>query len=381
MRRPLAAGLLVLALPGGAHAATLTLRAEPAVARYGQTVAFAGQLAPAQPNVPVGLYVHTGSAWQLVTSGATQADGTYRLPAVARSPGRFYAVAQLDAVTQVSSGEALLAMRPELQARIAGRRRVGERLVLTGRLLPATAGRLSIRLAGKELRLRTDAAGRFRRVLPPLLPGRVRWSVEVAPTQGYEAARVSHALAVRGVGLGIGSRGPAVRALEARLGELRHALRGIDGVYGHDTYEAVLAFQKVHGMARTGRVRSAVWSKLRRASVPRAFVPRGDHVEVSKTKQVMYEVRRGKVARIVHVSTGATGNTPVGSWRVYRLGPGGSLSHMYYSLYFLRGFAIHGYHSVPSYPASHGCVRTPLWFAPGFYARWGRIGTRVIVLP
>jgi lipoprotein-anchoring transpeptidase ErfK/SrfK len=48
------------------------------------------------------------------------------------------------------------------------------------------------------------------------------------------------------------------------------------------------------------------------------------------------------------------------------------------SSYFIRGYAIHGYASVPTYPASHGCVRTPLWFAPGFYARWS-IGASVYV--
>ena len=53
---------------------------------------------------------------------------------------------------------------------------------------------------------------------------------------------------------------------------------------------------------------------------------------------------------------------------------------MYYSMYFLRGFAIHGYASVPPYPASHGCVRLPLWFAPRIYSRW-QLGARVRVLP
>lgn len=51
---------------------------------------------------------------------------------------------------------------------------------------------------------------------------------------------------------------------------------------------------------------------------------------------------------------------------------------MYDSLFFVRDFAIHGYCSVPSYPASHGCVRTPLWFASGIYARWD-VGTSVYV--
>ena len=80
------------------------------------------------------------------------------------------------------------------------------------------------------------------------------------------------------------------------------------------------------------------------------------------------------------MSTGATGNTPVGHWRVYAKSPGYNALGMYDSLYFLRGFAIHGYFSVPSYPASHGCVRTPIWFAREVYARWG-VGTSVYVFP
>jgi lipoprotein-anchoring transpeptidase ErfK/SrfK len=37
-------------------------------------------------------------------------------------------------------------------------------------------------------------------------------------------------------------------------------------------------------------------------------------------------------------------------------------------MYFLRGFAVHGYPSVPAYPASHGCVRVPMWIAPSLFA-------------
>lgn len=48
--------------------------------------------------------------------------------------------------------------------------------------------------------------------------------------------------------------------------------------------------------------------------------------------------------------------------------PGFNAIGMYYSSFFLRGFAIHGYHSVPSYPASHGCVRVPIWIAPSLFA-------------
>ena len=173
--------------------------------------------------------------------------------------------------------------------------------------------------------------------------------------------------------LSTGSSGGAVRVLEARLRALRYALPRVDSLYGRHTYEAALAFQKVHRLATTGRVDAPLWRLLARAGTPR--VPRGSHIEVDKTRQILFEVRRGRVVHVLHVSTGATGNTPVGRWRVYRKDPGLNVLGMYYSLYFLRGFAIHGYASVPPYPASHGCVRTSTWQAPAFYSRWGHGAT------
>ncbi len=149
-----------------------------------------------------------------------------------------------------------------------------------------------------------------------------------------------------------------VRALERRLADLRYAMRRVDGVYGGDTYEAVLAFQKVHGLRRTGRVDAGLWARVARSAPPRARFG-GDHIEISKGRQVLFVVRGGRVTTVVHISTGATGNTPLGRWRVYRKVPGWDWV-LWYPMYFLRGFAIHGYPSVPPYPASHGCVRTPL---------------------
>ena len=176
--------------------------------------------------------------------------------------------------------------------------------------------------------------------------------------------------------LGPGARGPSVLALERRLSELHYALRGVDGAYGQDTYEAVLAFQKVNGLPRTGRVESWLWRRLARAGVPRALRG-GDYIEVDKTRQVLFVVDDGRVAKVVHVSTGATGNTPLGSWTVYRTVPGWDWV-LWYPLYFKGGFAIHGYPSVPAYPASHGCVRIPMWIAPSLYGAHGR-GTTVVV--
>ena len=58
----------------------------------------------------------------------------------------------------------------------------------------------------------------------------------------------------------------------------------------------------------------------------------------------------------------------MGRWHIYSKVPGFLPSGMFYSSFFLRGFAIHGYPSVPPYPASHGCVRTPMWIAPSLFA-------------
>jgi lipoprotein-anchoring transpeptidase ErfK/SrfK len=151
------------------------------------------------------------------------------------------------------------------------------------------------------------------------------------------------------------------------LHDLHYALGHIDGYYGQDDYDAVIAFQKLHGLARTGRVDARFWQELQGASIPQARYP-GDHVEVSKGRQVLFVVRDGKVALIVPVSTGATGNTPLGHWRVYSRVPGFNAKEMYFSSFFVGGFAIHGYHSVPPYPASHGCVRIPLWVAVRVYS-------------
>ena len=382
MRRALPLAVLAfLVAVGEASAATLTLRIDRPTAAYGSTVHFSGELSPVQAGTPIAVYVSGNTGWRLVATGSTQADGRYRLATIARTPSAYVAVAQVDPATQVPSGEAALRIRPRLVARVEGRRVVGERLRVSGRLLPAAAGRLRLTGGGRGRILTMPASGRFRAPVPSDRPGRLRFSLTLVPAPGYEGVRRSHAVLLRAPDLSLGSRGGAVRVLERRLFDLRYALRTVDGSYGHDTVEAVLAFQKVHGMARTGRVGSAFWRALARASVPRAYVPRGDHVEISKTRQVMFEVRGGEVVKAVHVSTGATGNTPVGRWRVYRLGPGWNALRMYYSLYFLRGFAIHGYPSVPTYPASHGCVRTPVWFAPGFYSRWGRVGTAVYVFP
>lgn len=95
----------------------------------------------------------------------------------------------------------------------------------------------------------------------------------------------------------------------------------------------------------------------------------GDRAEVDLSRQVMFMVKDGKVAEVIHVSTGKMG-TPTGRGKVYRKDPGWvtiPVGSMYYPSYIMPHIAIHGSKSVPPYPASHGCVRTPVWITEHLY--------------
>jgi hypothetical protein len=367
VRRALVVVLLALAAPATAGA-TIPLVAHPAAPRYGTQVTLTGT---ALPGDSVQLFYNDTPAGSPVIADGS---GNFGFAFAATQPGAYRVETATDASDPLD-----LKLRPILTRRMTGLRYPGSRLFLKGRLQPASAGSLTLKVGARDWHVRVRHNGRYAAVVPTDRLGRHRARLVLTPRAGYKGLTARKRYRILAPSLSTGARGKPVLALERRLSALRHVLKGgANRYFAYDTYEAVLAFQKVHGMARTGRVTRDVWKVLARAKVPKARVAKGTHVEVSKTLQVMYEVRKGKVVRIVHVSTGATGNTPVGRWHVYGKVPGLNSHGMYYSLFFTGAFAIHGYASVPAYPASHGCVRTPMWFAPGFYDRWA-VGATVYI--
>jgi PKD repeat protein len=332
----------------------------PNVGTYGRRAKFTGRIVPALRGAPISLF----AAETAVRSGKADRKGRFHFRLRLRAPSTF--TARFDSVV---SNEAAVPIRPGLDVALPGSRTVGQRLVLRAALRPRGSGSLSVRVwrGGRELRKRTFAG----RAALRLSTGKVAdyvVRITVEPVGGYRGRTTTVRSSVLLPHLWVGSRGPSVRILERRLAELRYVLRGVNTFYSYDTFDAVLAFQKVHGMARTGRVDPPFWRRLQAASPPRPRYAGGHHIEVDKARQVLFEVNGGRVVRVVHVSTGATGNTPVGRFHVYSKVPGFLPSGMFYSSFFLRGFAIHGYPSVPAYPASHGCVRIPMWFAPSLFA-------------
>jgi lipoprotein-anchoring transpeptidase ErfK/SrfK len=173
-----------------------------------------------------------------------------------------------------------------------------------------------------------------------------------------------------------GAEGAEVLRLQERLVELHYDPATVDGHYGEGTALAVMAFQKVSGLARTGVADPATLEALAAATDPAPLVPNGapTRVEVDMARQVLFVWNDGQLVKILPVSTGngkgycENGNcgvavTPLGEFKAERriLGQHRSpLGVLYNPVYFHQGFAIHGSPSIPPYPASHGCVRVPI---------------------
>ena len=170
--------------------------------------------------------------------------------------------------------------------------------------------------------------------------------------------------------LGPGAKGPKVQALQNRLAELGYNPGTADGAYGGATSSAVMAFQKVEGLAVDGVPGPETLGRLER---PQGSMPNGGglRIEIDLGRQVLFVAGGGRT-RAFNTSTGnnepfnwpdgtpALAYTPKGNFSVYYRYDGvfeGVLGNMYRPLYFTGDWAVHGSGYVPAYPASHGCAR------------------------
>ena len=180
---------------------------------------------------------------------------------------------------------------------------------------------------------------------------------------------------------GLGSRGIRVRMLQRGLERLGYAGFQPSGYFGPGTSRAVLAFRKVNHMSRIGYASTEVFQKVfeRRGTFRLKYPRAGKHVEADLSRQVLVLARNGKPQRIYHTSSGKPSTpTVLGSFRFYRKDAGTNGVGMVHSNYFIGGYAIHGYHSVPTYPASHGCLRVPIPSAWNIYS-WIDLNDRIFV--
>ena len=270
----------------------------------------------------------------------------------------------------------------------------GRASVLTGRqwrvrvvLSPMVPGQTAVlrfyrnghRVAAAQLPLAPSSSGKSAFFTFPFT-SRTRGRIVVRAT--HFATPQLGTLKAKGVGVSVvspsarpGSRGPVVRLLQSQLAKLGYVV-GRSGLYEARTARAVRAFRKITGMRRTTIASGDVFRRLAagRGGFHVRFPSHGKHVEADLSRQVIALIRNGKAERIYPVSSGKPSTPTIrGHFRVYLKAPGTNAKGMYMSSYFIRGYAIHGYPSVPVFPASHGCLRVPNteavsifnWLSPG----------------
>lgn len=165
---------------------------------------------------------------------------------------------------------------------------------------------------------------------------------------------------------------------EQRLWDLGYWAGPVDGKFNSDSRHALIAFQKVESRRRTGKLTLDELIALRAATRPRPQHAQYPHVEIDLERQVLFVIdETGEITRILPVSTGNgerymdhgqmhRARTPTGTFQVLRKINGwrlSSLGPMYYPNYIVNGIAIHGSSSIPTRPASHGCIRVPMFAA------------------
>jgi hypothetical protein len=200
------------------------------------------------------------------------------------------------------------------------------------------------------------------------------------------AALALLAPAPAGADPGVSPRPRTVEAVQEKLVELGYLPEGgVDGIWGDRSRTATIAFQKWEGLLRDGIPGPRTQEALAVAKRPRPVTSgRGPRVEILLDRQLLLFVRKGKVARTVHVSTGKRGfATPAGRYEIVRKRrKTRSIPYkvwLPWASFFVRGIAVHQSSSVPVKPASHGCVRVTRHDARWLYLRTP-VGTTLTVL-
>ena len=374
------AGALLAASPAtaGTGAATpfATLSLSKDRVAYGGLVVASGTVVPAVAGLEVVLELDAGESWSQVARTTTAADGSFGVPFKATAAGVLTAHVP---GTEIASEAVPLSVTPRVRVR------PGDGVAFVGGTVLATvepasySGRIWITVAGPAGALERVSAGveggKLRARVPAPGPGRLRVTLSFPSTASLDGLERTTRLTARARPLSVGTTGPDVRALARRLAELRFRVPGSSASFGWELYDSVIAFQKAHGLSRTGTVDTGTWRALARARPlrPRHRGP-ARHIEVDKTRQILLVVERGTVVAVLPVSSGATGNTPEGRHRIRWKAPSTTTwlgsGILYRTLTFSgNSFAIHGWPDVPAYPASHGCVRIPIWTADWLYDR------------
>ena len=183
-----------------------------------------------------------------------------------------------------------------------------------------------------------------------------------------------------------------IKEAEQQLADLGYWTGPVDGRFDSATRWALIAFQKYQGRKITEKLTIDELEAIRTSAAPQGRDTGYPHVEVDLDRQVLMIVDETNSSKVLPVSTGnnklftsdgqeSIAYTPRGRFVVYDKSFGwenGQLGSVYYANYISGGVAIHGYLSVPNEPASHGCIRIPM-FAAREVSKQLKLGTIVLV--
>jgi hypothetical protein len=269
---------------------------------------------------------------------------------------------------------------------------VGDKIKAVGTVRPFVKGqKVSVALLrGKKtakrvtvpVRPKSKGVGRFEFSKRLIKPGRYGFSVSLRKTDTVGGSKdSSRRFHIRYPDLGKGDSGDTVKVFNKLLAKLGY-VNDEGQAYDSATGRAVLAYHKVNDQPRKENSSSGMFKKLAKGKGGFKLKDPGQdgkHVEVDLSRQVMVLAKGDKVDEIYSVSTGAAVTpTILGKFNFYRKEPGVNNVGMVNSVYFIRGYATHGYSSVPDYPASHGCVRTPIPDSLHIY-KWIDIGDEIYI--
>jgi hypothetical protein len=180
-----------------------------------------------------------------------------------------------------------------------------------------------------------------------------------------------------------GSLGRLVQLAQQRLAGLHFFLRQ-SGVYDGGMGLALDAYHRLLGWGTSQSLDYNTMNALldsRGNRIHARYGNHGHHAEGWLAKQLLFLADGSNIRYIFPISSGKPSTpTVLGNFHIYRRDPGYLPDGMYYSSFFTGGYAIHGYNPAPDYPASHGCMRTPIVDATFIYY-WLRMNDAVDVYP
>src|SRR5215213_5078656 len=306
-------------------------------------------------------------------------------PAAAQAQAQTATTPTTPAVPKPAAGKASLAVHGGLATKRTRYVAPSQEVVVKGVVKPYVKGQVltlyAIRhgRASKKVRRAVKRRGRYEFRFKVGNAGPVRLVVRHKRSDAQAEFRTrSETIQVVNWQAGAGSSGVKVLLLQRGLLKLGFATP-VTGSFDGLTANAVNAFRKTNGMARDGYATTSVYAMVLRGEG--AFKLRypdsgthGKHVEFDWSRQVLVLADHGKPYRAYHVSSGKPSTPTVfGSFSFYRKEPGTNSHGMVHSSYFIGGYAIHGYASVPNYAASHGCLRVPIPNALSIY-NWIDLG-------